>query len=143
MLPHCYCLLVSSSPHLQVASPIHSRGRSSTAFSPLKYLANLKVRSQAAENMNMNDIMTVTVHKATTRVAIVSSPVDTGGMFQALGLTLYFNSTQVNLDGLQNQTWNVDLNKGFYIISFTLGYKVLPNFTDASSAYWTVTLTGD
>ncbi len=121
---------------------IRFEGGPSISFSPLQYANNITVFPKENVTINQNKIMSASVTGTSATVTVSSTPYGTSTMFQTLTFTIYFNSTQLNLNGLQNQTLTLNLGRGYYVISISLSYTSLSTVADSNSASWQIAMTG-
>ncbi len=112
-------------------------------FNPLNYGQNHTIVAGDNATLNYTNIMTLTVQKTSATITVTTQSTNTLQIFISLTLTLSFNSTQVNLNGLKNQTLGFNLNKGIYLISISLSYIVLPSANSATTAAWNINFSGN
>ncbi len=118
------------------------RTDSGITFYPLKYAQNLTIYPGDKRSLNNSNVMTLTISKASAILSFASQATNTTLIFQAITLTLSFNSTQLSFNGLLNQTSTLTLNKGVYIISTSLSYTALASMNPNILGSWTITMTG-
>lgn len=116
-------------------------GGPAIVFNPLQFSQSYTLYAGDTASLNYGTIMTLNIHKPSALLTFNSQAVNTTKIFQPLALTLFFNSTQVTLNGLQNTTSTLTLNKGYYVITGALAYTVLTS-VNSTTGSWTVTITG-
>ena len=112
-------------------------------FNPLMYSQSLNIVAGDKAAINYTKIMTLNVQKTVATMTVTTQATNTLQIFSTLALTLSFNSTQVNLNGLQNQTLTFNLNKGVYLISSSLSYVALPSINSTLTGSWTINISGN
>ena len=110
-------------------------------FNPLNFAQSYTLYAGDTANINYVTIMTLNIHKPSAVLTFTSQAVNTTKIFQPITLSLYFNSTLVTLNGLQNTTSTLTLSKGYYVITGNLAYTVLST-VNSTQGSWTVTITG-
>ncbi len=108
-------------------------------LNPLKYTQNLTLYQGDSASLNYTNIFTLNIHNPSSLITLGTQTTNTANVFQSLTLTLLFNSTQIVLNGLQNQSLSLTLVKGYYKISAVLTYIVLTNTNQTGT--WTISIT--